>query len=304
MNVKMIKGFMPKLYINKIAIDKMLEYIDQSNLEIGWLGSAERVNDAYQITDVFLFKQEVHATTTEITTEGLSEFAMELMQQENGVEIWNNMRVWGHSHVNMSTSPSSQDDKQMDLFLENSNDFFIRIIANKKEEFRIDIWDFAVGVIYESVPYDVVYPNELATQINSLSKQISVLKEKLNTLINPPQEIKDNIKNEIALKVKEKTYTSNNVKVYNDYSGNGRWFRGNKKNNVNRNIEKTAIEIFEESTDYEKYEMWEHIECGGTSCDLTRDEISLKESYILDDLIEQFVKENLNDYYMYLGKYY
>lgn len=304
MNVKMIKGFMPKLYINKIAIDKMLEYIDQSNLEIGWLGSAERVNDAYQITDVFLFKQEVHATTTEITTEGLSEFAMELMQQENGVEIWNNMRVWGHSHVNMSTSPSSQDDKQMDLFLENSNDFFIRIIANKKEEFRIDIWDFAVGVIYESVPYDVIYPNELATQINSLSKQISVLKEKLNTLINPPQEIKDNIKNEIALKVKEKTYTSNNVKVYNDYSGNGRWFRGNKKNNVNRNIEKTAIEIFEESTDYEKYEMWEHIECGGTSCDLTRDEISLKESYILDDLIEQFVKENLNDYYMYLGKYY
>lgn len=304
MNVRMIKGFMPKLYINKIAIDKMLEYIDQSNLEIGWLGSAERVNDAYQITDVFLFKQEVHATTTEITTEGLSEFAMELMQQENGVEIWNNMRVWGHSHVNMSTSPSSQDDKQMDLFLENSNDFFIRIIANKKEEFRIDIWDFAVGVIYESVPYDVVYPNELATQINSLSKQISVLKEKLNTLINPPQEIKDNIKNEIALKVKEKTYTSNNVKVYNDYSGNGRWFRGNKKNNVNRNIEKTAIEIFEESTDYEKYEMWEHIECGGTSCDLTRDEISLKESYILDDLIEQFVKENLNDYYMYLGKYY
>lgn len=304
MNVKMIKGFMPKLYINKIAIDKMLEYIDQSNLEIGWLGSAERVNDAYQITDVFLFKQEVHATTTEITTEGLSEFAMELMQQENGVEIWNNMRVWGHSHVNMSTSPSSQDDKQMDLFLENSNDFFIRIIANKKEEFRIDIWDFAVGVIYESVPYDVIYPNKLATQINSLSKQISVLKEKLNTLINPPQEIKDNIKNEIALKVKEKTYTSNNVKVYNDYSGNGRWFRGNKKNNVNRNIEKTAIEIFEESTDYEKYEMWEHIECGGTSCDLTRDEISLKESYILDDLIEQFVKENLNDYYMYLGKYY
>ena len=72
MNVKMIKGFMPKVYINNNAMNKMQEYIRQCDNEIGWLGCAEKIDGAYHITDVFLFEQEVHSTTTEITTEGLN----------------------------------------------------------------------------------------------------------------------------------------------------------------------------------------------------------------------------------------
>ena len=40
MNTKIIKGCEPKLYIDNIALDKMKEYIRQSSLEIGWLGTA------------------------------------------------------------------------------------------------------------------------------------------------------------------------------------------------------------------------------------------------------------------------
>ena len=120
MSVKLMKGFEPKIFINVNAMNKMKEYIRQSSLEIGWLGTCEKLdNSSYYIGDVFLFKQEVHATTTEITTEGLSEFAMELLSTNDGIEIWNNMKVWGHSHVNMGTSPSSQDDKQIEVFAEN-----------------------------------------------------------------------------------------------------------------------------------------------------------------------------------------
>ena len=149
MNVKLIKGYMPELYIYNDAMNKMEEYIRQSDLEIGWLGCATKEDGNYYIEDVFLFKQEVHSTTTEITTEGLNEFAMDLLYEENGVEIWNNMKVWGHSHVNMPTSPSGQDDKQIEVFAENAEDFFIRIIANKSGDFRIDLYDFTTGVIYE-----------------------------------------------------------------------------------------------------------------------------------------------------------
>lgn len=304
MNVKSLGINMPEIRIHVMAYNKIMEATNICDNEIALLGCVRKEYNSYIIYDVIIIEQEVHATTAEITEEGLSKLALELMEKENGIQMWNDIKMWYHSHVNMSINPSNQDDKQMDLFIQSHDDFFIRMIGNKKEELKIDLYNMENGIVYEDLPFKMEYDEDVYNKITSLNNQIKILRNKLEELIAIPQEIKDNIKNEIALKVKEKTYTSNNVKVYNDYSGNGRWFRGNKKNNVNRNIEKTAIEIFEESTDYEKYEMWEHIECGGTSCDLTRDEISLKESYILDDLIEQFVKENLNDYYMYLGKYY
>ena len=92
MNIKMMRGFEPIVEINNIALQKMNEYTNQSNEEIGWLGTARKLEDKhYIIDDVFLFRQEVHSTTTEITVEGLSEFCQELMMRENGMEIWNNM---------------------------------------------------------------------------------------------------------------------------------------------------------------------------------------------------------------------
>ena len=92
MNVKLMKNFAPKVYIDIKAMNKMKEYVRQSSLEIGWLGTARRFSNQIFIDDVFLFKQEVHSTTTEITTEGLNEFAMELLSQEDGINIWNNFR--------------------------------------------------------------------------------------------------------------------------------------------------------------------------------------------------------------------
>lgn len=303
MKVKAIKGFSPTVTISKIAMDKMLEYIHQSNLEIGWLGCAEHTDKGYHISDVFLFKQEVHSTTTEITTEGLSEFAMELMQDENGVEKWNNMRVWGHSHVNMTTFASGQDEKQMDLFIENSNDFFIRIIANKKEDFKIDIWDFNRGVIYEDMEYIVEYGEEISNQIGVLKKQIEMLKERINALIGTEPTLKDEIANEIKQKVTEKKYT--NYKGYGaNHKYNSDWWNNNKKNEAN--IKRKGVEeIFDELSDTEIYMAMEMIELGGTSIDVLEDhDLTIYESYELDALIEEYVEKEKEDYYTTLQEWY
>ena len=66
--------------------------------EVGWLGTVyyNSEHNYYFVSDVFLFDQEVHGTTTEITPEGLADFATELLQREDGMEIWNNMKLWGH----------------------------------------------------------------------------------------------------------------------------------------------------------------------------------------------------------------
>ena len=220
MNVKLIKGYMPELYIYNDAMNKMEEYIRQSDLEIGWLGCATKEDGNYYIEDVFLFKQEVHSTTTEITTEGLNEFAMEILQEEDGMEKWNNMRVWGHSHVNMSTHPSSQDESQMDLFLENTNEFFIRIIANKKGDYNISIYDYEVGICYEKVPYKIYYDRDVEQTVQTITNQIKILKARLEELVSPSKEMVEGITQEIKDKVKKKTYT--NVKgatKYGAYQG-------------------------------------------------------------------------------------
>ena len=288
MKVRILKDFEPNLTINKIAMDKMKEYIDQSKLEIGWLGCAERTKEGYYIDDVFLFEQEVHSTTTEITTEGLNNFAMELMAEENGLEKWNNMRVWGHSHVNMTTSPSSQDEKQMDLFIENPNDFFIRIIGNKKGSFKIDIWDFELGLIYEDINYTISYEEEIAEEVSVLNKQIKFLQEKLKNLLIPNQNLKKDIEKEIKNKVSEKTYT-NKYKNYSTSYSNWYGKQDKKKENPSIIVEDRAQRVYEDLTEEEKHYLMENIELGGTSLDLLEEyDLSLYESYELDALIEDY----------------
>lgn len=101
MTVKIRSGHTPTVFINRTALNKMFIYTDEVADEVGWLGTVQKVDNGYHIIDVFLFDQQVHGATTEISPEGLAAFAEELLQLPEGVEIWNSMRLWGHSHVNM-----------------------------------------------------------------------------------------------------------------------------------------------------------------------------------------------------------
>lgn len=171
----------PKVYITTNAYAKMAHIVDMVDKEVGWLGTAEWVkqSDMLVIDDIFLFHQEVNLSTCEITPEGLAEFAEELLQKDNGIDIWNNIKVWGHSHVNMSVSPSSQDDSQMKVFA-NHNDWFLRIIANKSGELKVDLFDYQANISYIDLKWDILIPELFST--------------------------KEFIENEIKKKVKEKKY--------------------------------------------------------------------------------------------------
>ena len=314
MNVKIMKNFAPKIFINIDAINKMKEYIRQSSLEIGWLGTARRFSNQIFIDDVFLFKQEVHSTTTEITTEGLNDFAMELLSQEDGVEIWNNMKVWGHSHVNMSTSPSSQDDKQIEVFSQNADDFFIRIIANKKDDFRIDLYDYTTGVIYEQLPYEVDY-GEDKDIIESLYKKIEEITEAINLRIKPNETMVEEIKTEIKEKVTEKkfTYSGNAaIKTTNswyddyDYTGYG-YYNGwsKKKEKSEKSKEENKItEYFDSLNEEDIFNLMYYMEAGLDIRDVIDFELTYAELEDLETLIEGYTRDFQEKYDEYLGYVY
>lgn len=192
---------MPHFVISAKALAKMYNYVLECKYEIGWLGTVYKDDEYFIIDDVYLFKQEVHETTTEITTEGLSEFASEILKEDNGIEVWNSIRLWGHSHVNMGISPSHTDDIQMAVFDTEGVDWFVRLIANKKGDLSIDFYDYASNIAYQNVSYEYEHSAEesdIQKQINLLSKQLTVAKDKSF------QVDKEAIKVEVKDKVKYK----------------------------------------------------------------------------------------------------
>lgn len=198
--VEIIEELSPFVVINKSALAKMKLFIDGCENEIGWLGTAYREGKNIYVEDVYLFEQEVHSSTTEITPEGLGKFGEEILKEDNGMEIWNNLKVWGHSHVDMCVSPSVQDCSQMLVFKDSGHNWFLRIIGNKKGVLRFDLYDYEIGVEYNDIPYYEhisKVEKDIMDRIEELTLSLQLVKE---SIIN---ELKESVDKEIKEKVSE-----------------------------------------------------------------------------------------------------
>lgn len=155
----------PMIYVRPIALDKMALYVQACDKEIGWLGRVTKVQNMFVIEDVYLFKQEVHATTCEISPEGLADFVTDMYVNHSDIadDVLNNLRLWGHSHVNMAVSPSGQDNTQINTFKE-ANPWFIRVIANKAGEMEFSIFDFEQGIQFRNVKWIEYRENQLTLE--------------------------------------------------------------------------------------------------------------------------------------------
>ena len=131
-----------KLYFLKKAYDKMSLYVELCPDEIGWLGYVDKLKDGqgYLITDVFLVDQEVHGATTELSPDAIVKYYNGL-DEAGREEFLNKCKIWGHSHVNMAPNPSGQDDTQGLELSKDVDDFYIRLITNKKNEYHITFYD-------------------------------------------------------------------------------------------------------------------------------------------------------------------
>lgn len=187
------QGLRYRLYFMKKAYDKMRLYVDLCQDEIGWLGYVEKLKDdqGYMVTDVFLVDQEVHATTTELSPTAIIDFYNDLKEEEKETFI-SKCKLWGHSHVNMSPSPSGQDDTQGTELSKDANDFYIRLITNKKGEYNITFYDKTI--------------------------KAKIITDEIMLYSPESIELRKAIQEEIDKKVKKKTYATSSL-VYS--SGRG-----------------------------------------------------------------------------------
>lgn len=155
--VEFIDGRSPMVYMTRDAYSRMWHYVDIASKEVGWLGTVRLTRYGnFLIDEVFLLEQEVSAAQTEISEAGIARLAQELIDtRENGVEMVNRIRFWGHSHVRMGTFPSGQDEAQMQHFHQNDCPWFVRGILNKLGRMQFDIFLWNAGVKVTDVPWAI-----------------------------------------------------------------------------------------------------------------------------------------------------
>lgn len=138
------------VYFSEIAWLKMQTLIREFDKEVAWHGVAHRGDDMskdeYYITDILVYPQEVTGSTVNTDQE---KYEMWLMMHDD--DVFNNIRMQGHSHVNMGTTPSSVDTTHQEKILAQLEDdmFYIFMIWNKRGEKTIKIYDLAKNVLFD-----------------------------------------------------------------------------------------------------------------------------------------------------------
>jgi hypothetical protein len=166
----------PTIYFTRKAWVQQCHLVDKCNKEVGWfaLVSHDADDGSFTITDIVVPKQEVSMAETDIGKEDLADAAMELIERG---EDTSRMYAWFHSHVNMSVTPSGQDEYQVEDFLEDLADqpevpAFIRGIQNKQGQLKLDVYYVQHGVAYQNVDFYVIHDDdpEWTAEIDALIK--------------------------------------------------------------------------------------------------------------------------------------
>ena len=174
----------PDIFFTREAWVKQCHLVQTCSKEVGWFALVDHNAEAnsFTITELVIPNQEVTAAETDIGKEDLADAAMELIEAGKDTS---KMYAWFHSHVNMGVTPSTQDEYQVEDFLEDLMDqpeipAFIRGIQNKKGELKLDVYYVRHGVAYQNVDFYVIHDDD-------------------------PQWLKD-IEDEVKNKVTEKVY--------------------------------------------------------------------------------------------------
>lgn len=165
------------LYVTSKAYNKMISLVVNFGTEIGWHGLARRVGKySYEIYDVVVYPQEVTGMTI-IPDEG--EYGFWAMSQPE--DVFRNLRMQGHSHVDMACHPSPTDREFYAKLLKGLPDdsFYIFMILNKRGDSWVQIYDNASHTTFQNdmVRRRVVYYDPIVEEAREVVREKTYKKE-------------------------------------------------------------------------------------------------------------------------------
>lgn len=146
--------------------------------EISWLGTVKKSGHIYTIEEVILFEQEVEVATTAMTPADIAKVSTDLIMAGE-IDKVNSLKFWGHVHPSNSTSPSGQDETQMDT-LSNGNDWFIRGIFGRYGRAEFTFFDWQHGLRFNDVSWELVVPNDESREAEIRSQVTAKVKKNVH----------------------------------------------------------------------------------------------------------------------------
>src|SRR5688572_27623530 len=88
----------PRVTVPEKTWKKLLAYIEACPMEVGGLGTVERVGQLLVVKDVFLLEQEVSAVSTVLDQRAVVKFLTDWTRAGHDPSL---LRFWWHSHADM-----------------------------------------------------------------------------------------------------------------------------------------------------------------------------------------------------------
>jgi len=182
-----------RIQFTPVAYAKMLKLIHGFATEVAWHGIVTKLGEGqFRISDILVYPQMVTGATVR-TDERV--YAAWLLKQDD--DTFNNLRMQGHSHVNMKPSPSAQDMTDQGIILHQMGSgcqFYIFMIWNKKLEYSIRIYDLEANLLYETEDIDITIGDEdtdLDAFFAGAKKVVGVTTPGAKTIVKPAAQYPD-----------------------------------------------------------------------------------------------------------------
>ena len=143
----------PTVYVPTDVMAKMEALVRESPVEISWHGLVKRNKEenAYLLYDILLFPQINSAAATQTDQDEYAKWFMDILNDEDESKF-DDMRMHGHSHVNMNVYSSAIDDGYQTELLTNiqDGDYYIFMVLNKKRDICCLIYDYDQQILFET----------------------------------------------------------------------------------------------------------------------------------------------------------
>ena len=171
------------LIFTETAFVKMLRLVSEFDKEVAWHGVATRGEnpeiDEYIVSDILVYPQEVTGATVQTDQQRYETWLM-----SNEDYVFNNIRMQGHSHVNMGTTPSAVDTTYYEQILEmlGDNDFYIFLIWNKRNDRTVKIYDMGKNILFDTEDIDIKTIDDGLGLATFLEEAKSMVQDKVYSL--------------------------------------------------------------------------------------------------------------------------
>lgn len=224
------------VFFKPLAWFKMQALVAGCDKEIAWRGIAKRLEgDDYLIEDILCYPQLVTSVTVTTDDEEECNWFSNLTDDQ-----LLNLRLQGHSHVNMGVSPSATDLSFYNDVIKTlgDDDFYIFQIWNKKGDRTCKIYDCAKNIMFDTTDCSVQILLEDFNLAAWQKESLEMLKENkpATTKVTTPVYKKEEVKTESKAdgdtkkkKGKQKQINSSYTKWWEEEDDDDDYYYGSRK---------------------------------------------------------------------------